>query len=167
MIMFAVLLVIVSACGGTSQPLPTNTAPALPSTEPVLAPTMPLGTVDASCRKQELEGWIQASGQHTRALVDVINTQALITPPDQMGPLLGQVNAIYDLVKAAPRPTCAQSSVDMVTALFDSVITQLTSYEAGQQIDMAKLVGDTLVAYEQFRLKDEEMRQLYRTLPRG
>ncbi|MFN8419238.1 MAG: hypothetical protein U0528_08355 [Anaerolineae bacterium] len=159
---FAVLLLLLSlaACGGSSGPQPTNTPDqsspvdaqnsVQPTTDQNLPPT---ATVDVSCRKQELEGWVQAEGQHSRALIDLLNTQALITPPDQMAGLIGQVSSAYEQVKMAPHPACAQAAIDLVQGLFELVIAQLTSYSTGQQVDLAKLVADANGTYAQIQAK--------------
>ncbi|MBX3084247.1 MAG: hypothetical protein KF716_21610 [Anaerolineae bacterium] len=159
------VMFLMTACGSSSSgPVPTATPGEPPTAVPTETP-QPTATADPDCRKREVEDWLQASGQHSRGMIMTLNT-AVVTPREKIGDVLARINAIRALVDNTKVPGCATESKQAVTALFDIVVTRLTAFRDGQDIDMQALVNDASGLYEVVKLQDAALRKLYLRLPR-
>lgn len=159
------VMLLMTACGNSpSGPVPTATPGVAPTSGPT-EPPPPTATANPDCRKRELEDWLQASGQHSRGMMATLN-DALITPREQIGDVLGRIVAIRNLLDSTKTPTCARDSKESVAALFDMVILRLTSFRDGENVDMQQLVNDANGLYGVVKLRDTDLRNLYKSLPR-
>jgi hypothetical protein len=156
---------LLTACNNApADPVATITAGPPPTLAPTETP-QPTATPNPDCRKQELEDWLQASNDHARGLILILNT-AVVTPQDRIDEEIGRIEARYQLLKATKVPVCATAHSGAVNTLYDIALLRLNAFKNGESVDMSQVLNEATALYNAAREQDKALRELYQRLPR-
>ena len=158
----AILFFSLTACGGNNTPARIN----LPATVivPVVTPAATENRViDPTCRRDEVELWVQNSGIGIDDLYNLINT-AIATPPDKMTGLITKMNQAYALIINTKVPACAENQATLINVLVPAVISSFNDYASGKPVDLPKLIGDFNTQIKAIKALEQDLRARYPTL---
>jgi hypothetical protein len=158
----AALVAILTACGGSSGPVPTAT----PSGDQV--PGGPTSQPDPAlnCPRGALESYLQRSSNLSSEFIEVMNTN-LATPPNQISSVIDRLSALRNSLQLLAVPACAAEHARALDVLTNDVLSALTEYGRGGALDLVAFVTQTNATFESIKSLEAQLIALYESLPPG
>ena len=132
---FALMVSLISACGGASNgPVPTDT--------PASAPIGTASSADSSCPAALIDTWLKYSAANTKAFIDLMNASASIKS-DQALAVATQLGQFEGRVLATQAPGCAAAEKQAIQQMMDGV---LQAFKAFAQVPALTLKNSSALA---------------------
>jgi hypothetical protein len=161
-VILGLILISLAACGGTNPP-PTVT---LLPTDPVSGTTSAerIATLAASCTRDELEAWLQASNTIRREFFDTFGA-AVNALPAGLDALIEELAITHGRVQALTVPACATDHAAVMNDMMTQTLETLRLYRSGNTMSTSELGATVNTMHALLQNSEAEMMAVYMSMP--